>query len=148
MGTNENCVGLFVVHTTKTVGRSSFARGIVHYLHRTWCCLHRDVTPVMLDYQTQAENDSMYNTPPCWSMYICGLVFAYMLEQGGLQGALQRNELKAKVCPSLILSVLYGRAASIAIGRCSMIQIVIVELWTAGVCLGQVSHHSYHAWTR
>lgn len=51
----------------------------------------------MLDYQTQAENDSMYNTPPCWSMYICGLVFAHMLEQGGLQGALQRNERKAKV---------------------------------------------------
>lgn len=53
---------------------------------------------MMLDYQTQAENDSMYNTPPCWSMYICGLVFAYMLQQGGLAGALQRNEQKAKVC--------------------------------------------------
>ncbi len=52
----------------------------------------------MLDYQTQAENDSMYNTPPCWSMYICGLVFAKMLEDGGLSAALENNKAKAKVC--------------------------------------------------
>lgn len=30
----------------------------------------------MLDYKTHADNDSMYNTPPCWAIYMCGLVFA------------------------------------------------------------------------
>jgi hypothetical protein len=52
----------------------------------------REICPTMLDYATQAENDSMYNTPPCWTIYICGLVFARMLEKGGLPAALQNNE--------------------------------------------------------
>jgi len=49
----------------------------------------------MLDYKLQAENDSMYNTPACWSIYMCGLVYKYMLANGGLEGALARNEAKA-----------------------------------------------------
>ena len=36
----------------------------------------------MMDYKIHAENDSMYNTPPCWSIYICGLVFEKLLKQG------------------------------------------------------------------
>lgn len=46
----------------------------------------------MLDWKTAAENDSMYNTPPCWTIYICGLVFARMLREGGLTAALANNE--------------------------------------------------------
>jgi len=38
----------------------------------------------MLDYRTQVENDSMLNTPPCWSIYICGLVYKWLLKNGGL----------------------------------------------------------------
>ena len=45
--------------------------------------LCRTDTPTMLDYKIHAENDSMYNTPPCWPMYICGLVFEKLLKQGG-----------------------------------------------------------------
>ncbi len=41
--------------------------------------------PVMLDYKTQVENGSMYNTPPCYSIYIAGLVYKWLLETGGLE---------------------------------------------------------------
>ena len=41
----------------------------------------------MFDYGVQAENGSMYNTPPCWSIYMCGLVYKYMLANGGVEAA-------------------------------------------------------------
>lgn len=53
--------------------------------------------PPMLDYKVQAENGWMLNTPPCWSVYMCGLVFEHWIANGGLSGAAQRNEAKAKV---------------------------------------------------
>eukprot|EP01026_Neomeris_dumetosa_P052016 TRINITY_DN4589_c0_g2_i3.p1 TRINITY_DN4589_c0_g2~~TRINITY_DN4589_c0_g2_i3.p1 ORF type:complete len:426 (-),score=60.41 TRINITY_DN4589_c0_g2_i3:357-1586(-) len=57
----------------------------------------RAITPVMLDYKTMTETQSMYNTPPCWSIYVCGLVFKKLLREGGLEGMLERNKVKAKV---------------------------------------------------
>lgn len=54
-------------------------------------------THPMLDYRLQAENDSMYNTPPCWSIYMCGLVYKYLLANGGLDGSNTRNAQKAGV---------------------------------------------------
>jgi phosphoserine aminotransferase len=51
----------------------------------------------MLDYKVQAENGSMYNTPPCWSIYMCGLVYKHLLNTGGLEAAQQRNEEKAQL---------------------------------------------------
>jgi phosphoserine aminotransferase len=42
----------------------------------------------MLDYNVAAENGSMYNTPPCWPIYVCGLVFQHLLKLGGLAGQL------------------------------------------------------------
>lgn len=51
----------------------------------------------IFDYNVHAENGSMYNTPPCWSIYMCGLVYKYMLKNGGLEGSRKRNEAKAKV---------------------------------------------------
>uniref|UniRef100_A0A6U2IZN4 Phosphoserine aminotransferase n=1 Tax=Chlamydomonas euryale TaxID=1486919 RepID=A0A6U2IZN4_9CHLO len=62
----------------------------------------RPGTPTMLDYKTHAENDSMYNTPPCWAMYICGLVFAKLLKEGGLPAVQANNEAKAKVLYDVI----------------------------------------------
>lgn len=53
--------------------------------------------PPMLDYKVQAENGWMLNTPPCFSVYMCGLVFDHWIANGGLSGAAQRNEAKAKV---------------------------------------------------
>ncbi len=51
--------------------------------------------PVMLDYKTQADNDSMYNTPPCWSIYVAKLVFEWLIEEGGLEARKKLNEKKA-----------------------------------------------------
>lgn len=54
-------------------------------------------TPTMLKWKTQADKGSLYNTPNCWSIYICGLVFKWLKKNGGLPGAKERNEKKAKV---------------------------------------------------
>ena len=53
--------------------------------------------PVYLRYKTHADNDSMYNTPNCWSLYCCGKVFRYLLELGGLEEMRRRNERKAAI---------------------------------------------------
>mmetsp|Transcript_7771 Transcript_7771/g.20701 ORF Transcript_7771/g.20701 Transcript_7771/m.20701 type:complete len:405 (+) Transcript_7771:92-1306(+) len=53
--------------------------------------------PTMLDYKTHAENESMYNTPPCYAMYVCGLVFEYLLKKGGLEAVQANNVEKAKI---------------------------------------------------
>lgn len=52
-------------------------------------------TPAMLDWSTAAENDSCYNTPPCWAIYMCGLVFEDLLKQGGLEAIEKKNIAKA-----------------------------------------------------
>ena len=57
----------------------------------------RDITPVMLDYKTLADNDSMYNTPPCWSIYMCKLVLEWIKSIGGLEAMKARNEKKAGI---------------------------------------------------
>ena len=51
--------------------------------------------PTMLQYKTQVDNGSLYNTPPCYGIYICGLVFKWLKEQGGLSAMKLRNEEKA-----------------------------------------------------
>lgn len=57
----------------------------------------RDITPAMLDYKNMADNDSMYNTPPCWSIYMCKLVLEWIEKLGGLEEMKRRNEAKAKI---------------------------------------------------
>lgn len=54
-------------------------------------------TPTMLKYKTHADNGSMYNTPPCYGIYICGKVFKWIKKQGGLAAMKARNEEKAKI---------------------------------------------------
>ena len=51
----------------------------------------------MLDYKLRAENDSMYNTPPCWCIYMAKLVFEWILSIGGLEEMKRRNEKKASL---------------------------------------------------
>ncbi len=54
-------------------------------------------TPTMLTYKTHADADSLYNTPPCYNIYICGLVFKWLKKMGGLSEMKRRNEEKAKI---------------------------------------------------
>ena len=50
-----------------------------------------------LDYRIAAENGSMYNTPPTYGIYICGLVFKWLLRTGGLEAREKKNEEKAAI---------------------------------------------------
>ncbi len=56
----------------------------------SWC-------PYLLDYKTQADADSMSNTPATYSWYLAGLVFAWLKEQGGLSTISKINQQKAKL---------------------------------------------------
>jgi len=51
----------------------------------------------VLDYKAQADNDSMLNTPPTYSVYIAGLVFQWLKRQGGVAAIEKRNVEKAKL---------------------------------------------------
>jgi phosphoserine aminotransferase len=52
-------------------------------------------TPSAFNYQIQSENDSMFNTPPTYAIYIAGLVFKWLKAQGGLAAIEQHNARKA-----------------------------------------------------
>ena len=58
----------------------------------------RDITPVMMNYKIQADAESLYNTPPCWTIYICKLVLDWIKEEfGSLDAMKAHNEKKAKI---------------------------------------------------
>lgn len=58
----------------------------------------KDFTPTMFNYQTHADNDSMFNTPPCYAIYICKLVLDWIKNDiGGLEKMKELNEKKAKI---------------------------------------------------
>ena len=54
-------------------------------------------TPTMMKFKTQADAGSLYNTPNCWCIYICGKVFKWLKKMGGLAAMKERNEKKAKL---------------------------------------------------
>ncbi len=54
-------------------------------------------TPTMLKYKIHADNDSLYNTPPAYGIYICGKVFKWLKKMGGLSAMKEYNEKKAAV---------------------------------------------------
>ncbi|WP_101756866.1 3-phosphoserine/phosphohydroxythreonine transaminase [Oceanicoccus sp. KOV_DT_Chl] len=71
--------------------------------------------PTMLDYQVAAENDSMYNTPPTYSMYLAGLVFQWLKDQGGLTAIEALNRRKAEKLYGFIdASAFYANPVEVA----------------------------------
>ena len=54
----------------------------------------QDICPAMLNWQVAADNDSMYNTPPTFALYLAGLVFDWLDENGGLEAMAQINQRK------------------------------------------------------
>ncbi len=56
-----------------------------------------DYVPTMLSYKTQADNGSMYNTPPCYGIYMCGKVFKWIKSLGGLEAMKAHNEKKSAI---------------------------------------------------
>ena len=58
-----------------------------------------DTVPTMMNYTTLLAKDSMYNTPPCWCIYMTGLVLKYLENDiGGLENMQKINEAKAGSC--------------------------------------------------
>lgn len=54
-------------------------------------------TPTMLTYKIHADNNSLYNTPPAYGIYVCGKVFKWLKKMGGLSVMKEKNEEKAKI---------------------------------------------------
>ena len=71
----------------------------------TICAIREDMipeetlpgVPTMLQYKTHADADSLYNTPPCYNIYMCGKVFKWIKNMGGLEAMKAHNEKKAAV---------------------------------------------------
>ncbi len=86
--------GIIYAGAQKNIGPSGLAVAIV----REDLLGHaRATTPSILNYSTTDEFDSMYNTPPTYSWYLAGMVFEWLLEQGGLAQMAVRNEQKAQL---------------------------------------------------
>ena len=60
------------------------------------------ITPVMYSYQRMIDKDSMYNTPPCWCIYMLGLVLDWLEEQGGIPGMEAIKHKKAQMLYDVI----------------------------------------------
>jgi phosphoserine aminotransferase len=86
--------GLIFAGAQKNIGPAGVALVIIRedLLERSPATI-----PSMLNYKIYAENKSLYNTPPCYSIYIAGLVFQWIKEQGGLAAMEKRNVAKAKI---------------------------------------------------
>ena len=71
----------------------------------TICAIREDMipeetlpgVPTMLQYKTHADADSLYNTPPCYNIYMCGKVFKWIKNMGGLEAMKAHNEKKAAI---------------------------------------------------
>ena len=77
-------------------------------------------TPLMMNYQTMIEKDSMYNTPPCWCIYMLGLVLDWLEEQGGISGMEVIKKQKAGLLYDTIDSSRLFTAAAMAGSRSDM----------------------------
>ncbi|MCL2695460.1 MAG: 3-phosphoserine/phosphohydroxythreonine transaminase [Clostridiales bacterium] len=92
---NVSDYGMIFAGAQKNVGPSGLAIVIIRE-----DLLNRDLdpkTPTYLDYAIHADNGSMYNTPNCWAIYVCGKVFKYLKKIGGLEAMAKINEDKAKI---------------------------------------------------
>ena len=85
----------------------------------------RPETPTMLNWQIMAENDSMYNTPPCYCIYVAKLVYEWILGMGGLEEMKRRNERKASLLYDYLDSQSYY-TAPVEPGSRSMMNVTFV----------------------
>ncbi len=81
--------------------------------------------PTMLEWKTMAENGSMYNTPPCYTIYMAKLVYEWILGMGGLEVMKERNVAKAKVLYDYLDSQSYY-VAPVKEGSRSMMNVTFV----------------------
>lgn len=91
--------GLIYAGAQKNIGPAGLTLVIVREDLVGHC---RDGAPTMLDYAIHAQNDSAYNTPPTFALYVSGLVFKHLLAQGGLAAAERANVAKADLLYGLL----------------------------------------------
>lgn len=89
-----NQYGVIYGGAQKNIGPAGLCLVIVH---EGLLGLASPLTPAVFNWKLQAENQSMINTPPSYSIYIAGLVFEWLLEQGGVAAMEQVNIAKAKL---------------------------------------------------
>lgn len=88
-------------------------------------------TPTMLAYKTHADNDSMYNTPPCYTIYVLGKVLHWIEKNGGAEGMLKRNKEKADYLYSFLDSSDFYRATT-EVGSRSLMNVPFLTKYSTG----------------
>ena len=91
---NVNDFGLIYAGAQKNMAPAGLT---VVIIDRTLAGRERAVTPLMMSYQRMIDKDSMYNTPPCYNIYMLGLVLDWLEKQGGVAGMEKRKSAKAKL---------------------------------------------------
>ena len=91
---NVSDYGMIYAGVQKNVGPAGMVVAIIRE-----DLIRDDLTdlPIYMQYKAHADAGSMYNTPNCWAIYVCGKVFKYLKSIGGLEAMAKRNEEKAKV---------------------------------------------------
>ncbi len=94
-----NKYGILYAGAQKNIGPAGVAVVVIKnsLLEKSQDGLH-----AYMNYKLHAENESMYNTPNTYGVYICGLVFKYLLAQGGLEAMYKKNVEKAGILYSYI----------------------------------------------
>ncbi len=87
--------GLMFAGVQKNVGPAGMAIAVIREDLITEDVMEH--TPTLLRYKTHADNASLYNTPNCWSIYVCDKVFNWLKAQGGLEAMQAYNRKKAAV---------------------------------------------------
>lgn len=88
-------------------------------------------TPTMLAYKTHADNDSMYNTPPCYTIYVLGKVLHWIEKNGGAEGMLKRNKEKADYLYNYLDSSDFYRATA-EVGSRSLMNVPFLTKYSTG----------------
>lgn len=88
-------------------------------------------TPTMLCYKTHADADSMYNTPPCYTIYVLGKVLHWIEKNGGAEGMLKRNKEKADYLYSFLDSSDFYHATA-QVGSRSLMNVPFLTKYSTG----------------
>ena len=88
-------------------------------------------TPVMLSYKTHADNGSMYNTPPCYTIYVLGKVLHWIEKNGGAEGMAKRNKEKADYLYDFLDSSDFYRATAEK-GSRSLVNVPFLTKYSTG----------------
>lgn len=88
-------------------------------------------TPTMLCYKTHADADSMYNTPPCYTIYVLGKVLHWIEKNGGAEGMLKRNREKADYLYNFLDSSDFYHATA-QVGSRSLMNVPFLTKYSTG----------------